>query len=37
LDGSNTGREFPMTKTQVQLAKNDSKPEFVIVAANIYH
>jgi len=35
--GSNTGREFPMTKTQVQLAKNDSKPELVIVAANISH
>jgi hypothetical protein len=34
-DGSDTGREFPMTKTQVQLAKNDSKPELVIVAANI--
>jgi hypothetical protein len=36
-DGSNTGREFPMTKTQVQLAKNDSKPELVVVAANISH
>jgi hypothetical protein len=36
-DGSDTGREFPMTKTQVQLAKNDSKPELVIVAANISH
>jgi hypothetical protein len=30
-DGSNTGREFPITKTQVQLAKNDSKPELVIM------
>jgi hypothetical protein len=36
-DGSNTGREFPMTKTQVQLVKNGSKPELVIVAANISH
>jgi hypothetical protein len=36
-DGSNTGREFPMTKTQTRLAKNDSKPELVIVAANISH
>ena len=38
LDGGNaTGREFPMSKAQVQLAKNDSKPELVIVAANISH
>jgi hypothetical protein len=36
-DGSDTGREFPMTKAQMQLAKNDSKPELVIVAANISH
>jgi len=36
-DGSNTGREFPMTKTQTRLAKNYSKPELVIVAANISH
>jgi hypothetical protein len=36
-DGSDMGREFPMTKTQIQLAKNDSKPELVIVAANISH
>ena len=35
--GSNTGRQFPMTKTQTRLAKNDSKPELVIVAANISH
>ena len=31
------GREFPMSKAQVQLAKNNSKPELVIVAANISH
>jgi hypothetical protein len=36
-DGNSTGREFRMSKTQVQLAKNDSKPELVIVAANISH
>jgi hypothetical protein len=34
-DGKDMGREFPTTKTQIQLAKNDSKPELVIVAANI--
>jgi hypothetical protein len=26
-----------MSKAQVQLAKNNSKPELVIVAANISH
>jgi hypothetical protein len=36
-DGNSTGREFRMSKTQVQLAKNNSKPELVIVAANISH
>ena len=36
-DGSNTGREFRMSKTEVLLAKNNSKPELVIVAANISH
>jgi hypothetical protein len=35
--GSSSGREFPMSKTQVQLAKNNSTPELVIVAANISH
>ena len=38
LDGGQyPGREFPMSKKQVQLAKNSSKPELVIVAANISH
>jgi hypothetical protein len=36
-DGNSLGREFRMSKTQVQLAKNYSKPELVIVAANISH
>jgi hypothetical protein len=36
-EGSSLGREFRMSKAQVQLAKNDSKPELVIVAANISH
>jgi hypothetical protein len=35
--GNTEGREFKMSKEQVQLAKNDSKPELVIVAANISH
>jgi serine/threonine protein kinase len=35
---SNTlGREFPMSKAEAQVAKNYSKPELVIVAANITH
>jgi hypothetical protein len=36
-EGNSTGREFRMSKTQVQLAKNNSKPELVVVAANISH
>ncbi len=34
-EGSSSGREFPKSKREVQLAKNNSKPELVIVAANI--
>ena len=34
--GNSLGREFPMSKKEVQLAKNNS-PELVIVAANISH
>jgi hypothetical protein len=36
-EGSSLGREFPMGKAEVQVAKNYSKPELVIVAANISH
>jgi hypothetical protein len=36
-EGNSTGREFRMSKTQVQLAKNYGKPELVMVAANISH
>jgi hypothetical protein len=36
-DGNSLGREFRMSKREVQLAKNDSKPELVMVAANISH
>jgi hypothetical protein len=35
--GNTTGRELRMSNAQVQLAKNNSKPELVIVAANISH
>ena len=36
-EGNSLGREFPMSKAEVQIAKNYSKPELVIVAANISH
>jgi hypothetical protein len=36
-EGSSLGRKFPMSKAEVQLAKNNSKPDLVIVAANISH
>jgi hypothetical protein len=36
-EGNSSGREFRMGKTQVQVAKNYSKPELVMVAANISH
>jgi len=35
--GNTLGREVPMSKAEVQVAKNYSKPELVIVAANISH
>ena len=34
-EGQTTGREFPLSKTEIQLARNSSKPEVVIVAANL--
>jgi hypothetical protein len=36
-EGNSLGREFPMSKAEVKIAKNHSKPELVIVAANISH
>jgi len=36
-EGNSAGREFPKSKSEVQLAKNNSKPELVMVAANISH
>jgi hypothetical protein len=36
-DGNSAGRQLRMSEKQAQLAKNDSKPELVIVAANISH
>ena len=35
--GSSSGREFPMSKAEVKIAKNYGNPELVIVAANISH
>ena len=35
--GYTLGRELPKSKTQVQITKNNSKPELVIVAAKISH
>jgi hypothetical protein len=36
-EGNSVGRQFRVSKKEVQLAKNFSKPELVIVAANISH
>jgi hypothetical protein len=35
-EGNTSGRELPMSKAEVQIAKNN-KPELLIVAANISH
>lgn len=35
LEGNTTGREFPISKTEMQLARNSDKPALVIVAANL--
>ena len=37
VEGSLSGREFPKSRTEVRLAQNHEKSEFVIVAANISH
>ena len=36
-EGNASGRQFPMSRTQLQLAQNHENPELVIVAANISH
>jgi hypothetical protein len=33
--GNTQGREFPMSRTELQISQNREKPELVIVAANI--
>jgi hypothetical protein len=33
VEGETTGREFPMSKLEIQMAKNDTRAEEVIVAA----
>lgn len=35
IAGSLTGREFPMSRTEVQLARNHEQPELIILAAAI--
>jgi hypothetical protein len=37
VEGQLSGREFPISRTEVQLARNHEKPELVIVAAKISH
>jgi hypothetical protein len=34
-EGNSSGREFPKSKAQTQLAQNRQKPQLLIVAANI--
>ena len=34
-EGSSRGREFPTSKTEIELARNSIQPEVVIVAANL--
>jgi hypothetical protein len=36
-EGERSGREFPISKAETQIAKNYSKSDLVIVAANISH
>ena len=36
-EGNSAGRQFRVSEKEVQLAKNYSNPELVIVAANISH
>jgi hypothetical protein len=35
--GNTQGREFPMSRTEIQISQNRENPELVIVAANISH
>jgi hypothetical protein len=34
-EGNSARREFPMSRTELQVSQNHEKPELVIVAANI--
>jgi hypothetical protein len=36
-EGNSLGRQLRVSKKEAQLAKNDTKPELVIVAANVSH
>lgn len=35
IQGNSEGREFPMSRSELQISQNREKPELVIVAANI--
>jgi hypothetical protein len=35
IEGNTSGRQFPISRAEVQVAQNHEKPELVIVAANI--
>jgi hypothetical protein len=36
-EGNSRGREFPKSRTEIQISQNHLTPEVVIVAANISH
>jgi hypothetical protein len=35
IEGRQSGRQFPVSRTETQLARNHEKTEFVIIAANL--
>lgn len=37
VEGNDRGSEFPMSKTEIEMASNQPKLDLVIVAANIVH
>jgi hypothetical protein len=36
-EGNRSGRQFPVSKTEIRMASNQAKTDVVIVAANIIH
>ena len=37
IGGNDIGSEFPVSKTEIEMASNQPKPDVVILAANIAH